>query len=100
MNQEHLMHPKMKDQQDWIVWAKLIFGGAGAINPHNELLSQRLRMFVMLVTYFVIIKIFLRNNNMKNKMILLMMMIMLLMMIETIPMSSLMLNWRWKIHNT
>ena len=56
-------------------------------------------MFVVLVTYFVIIPIVLRNNHMKNQIILLVMMMMLMDM-ETIPISLLMSNWRYKIHNT
>ena len=63
-------------------------------------------MLVMLVTYFVIITRFLRKNNMNNQMTLLMMrlmmmrMMILLMDMETILVSSLMSNWRCKIHNT
>ena len=60
-------------------------------------------MYVVLVTYFVIITRVLRNNHMKNQIILLMimmMMVILLMDMETIPVLSLMLNWRCKIHNT
>ena len=35
MNQYHLMQPGLKDQQYWIVWATMIFGGSGAIKPQN-----------------------------------------------------------------
>ena len=35
MNQDHLMQPGLKDQQYWILWATLIFGGTGAINFQN-----------------------------------------------------------------
>ena len=60
-------------------------------------------MFVMLVTYFVIIKRVLRKNHMKNKMILLMMMIVVMIMLiymKKILVSSLMSNWRCKRHCT
>ena len=58
-------------------------------------------MFVVLVTYFVIITRVLRNNHMKNQIILLMVMIMMIMLMdmETILMSSLMSNWKCKIQN-
>ena len=69
MNQDHLMQPGLKDQQDWIVWYTMRFGGAGAINFLNLWLIQRICMFVVLVTYFVIITRFLINNDMKNQMI-------------------------------
>ena len=35
MKQENLMQPGLKYQQDWIVLATLLFGGAGAINLKN-----------------------------------------------------------------
>ena len=61
----------------------------------------------MLVTYLVIITRVLINNHMKNQMILLMMMMILLPLMmmpltetEMILISSLMLNWRSKIHST
>ena len=59
-------------------------------------------MFVMIATYFVIITQVFRKNHIKNQTILLMMIIMMMMVMdmETIPISSLMLNWRCKIHNT
>ena len=60
-------------------------------------------MFVMHVTFFVIITIFLRNNHMKNQMVLMMIMmmkIMLSMEMEMTQISSQMSNWRQKIQNT
>ena len=35
MNKDHLMQPVLKDKQEFIVWARLSFGGAGAINFLN-----------------------------------------------------------------
>ena len=35
MNKDNFMQPGLKDKTDWIVWATLIFGGAGAINLLN-----------------------------------------------------------------
>ena len=66
MNQDHLMQYGLKDQQYWIVWSTLLFDGAGAKNVQNGLLSKRLWMFVMTVTYFVIITRALRKNQIKN----------------------------------
>ena len=60
-------------------------------------------MVVMLVTYILNITIVLRKNHMKNQIVLLTMIIMLMMLLmemETIRMSSLILNWRYKIHST
>ena len=35
INQDNLVQPGVKDQQDYIVWAALLFGGAEVINPQN-----------------------------------------------------------------
>ena len=67
MNQDHLMQSGLKDQQDWIFKDKLRFGGVGAINILNWWLSQRLCMFVAIITYLVIITRVLRNNHIKTR---------------------------------
>ena len=82
------MQPILKEQQDWIVWATLLFGGAGAKKFKNYLSGQRLWMFLMLVAYFLIITIVLRNNHMKNQMNLLMMIMMMMMLLLLVDMEK------------